>query len=487
MSIQLPTSCLVILVGPSGAGKTTWADENFRPGQVVSSDRLRALVGEGEHDQRVSAEAFELLNDIVRRRLEKKLVTIIDTLGLDAASRAAWRSMADLYDVPSFAIGFDTDPALCRKRNERRSRKVPAKVLSRQLDTWRATRDLLNDEGFAGVFAPDRVRLVANEVWGSEARKDVPLEFGLQISWFDFDDSPASTADQLASIARRAEAAGFTSLWVMDHFRQIPQVGRPWQDMLESTTTLSYLAAVTETIKLGVLVSGVTYRNPALLGKIIATLDVLSNGRAMCGLGAGWFEAEHTAYGWDFPSVSERFELLEDTLELLPLLWGPGNPAYQGRRISVPEAMCYPRPLQDKIPILVGGSGERRTLRLVAQHADACNLFGDVATVRHKLEVLHRHCADVGRDPAEITVTHLAPALVAADDRDLSQMIDRLAPDLEGQERFIEDVRAGTIDDHEGRYAALAEAGVQTAIVSLVDAATEGTIETFGSLIERFG
>ena len=139
----------------------------------------------------------------------------------------------------------------------------------------------------------------------------------------------------------------------------------------------------------------------------------------MAGLGIGWFEREHDLYGWDFPSRSRRYDLLEDALQLLPLLWGKGSPRFEGRTVTVPEAICYPRPLQDHVPILVGGSGERRTLRLVARYADACNLFGDAATVRHKIEVLHRHCADVDRDPAEVTVTNLTTAQVidAGDER----------------------------------------------------------------------
>ena len=163
----------------------------------------------------------------------------------------------------------------------------------------------------------------------------------------------------------------------MDHFRQIPQVGRAFDDFLESCTTLAYLAAVTDRVRLGTLVSGVTYRNVAHLGKIVATLDVLSGGRAVCGLGLAWFKAEHTAYGWPFPPVTERYDLLEDALRLLPLLWGPGSKPFEGAVLRVPETMCYPRPLQERVPLLVGGGGERRTLRLAARYADAANVFGD--------------------------------------------------------------------------------------------------------------
>jgi F420-dependent oxidoreductase-like protein len=254
----------------------------------------------------------------------------------------------------------------------------------------------------------------------------------------------------------------------MDHLLQIPQVGREWEDMLESYTTLGYLAGVTETIRLGTLVTGITYRNLAHLAKIVATLDVLSGGRAMCGLGAAWFEREHELYGWDFPPRAHRYEVLEDALELLPLMWGPGAPRFEGRTTTVAEAVCYPRPLQERIPILVGGSGERKTLRLVARHADACNLFGDPDTVRHKVAVLHEHCATAGRDPAAVRVTHLAAARVIA----------------AGQART--GPGAATAEEHIGRFRELADAGVQTAIVGLGDADGPESVRRFAEVVTAF-
>ena len=277
--------------------------------------------------------------------------------------------------------------------------------------------DELADDGFDAVHRPGPVRVVDPQLVGAPeaARRQqedpVPLDFGLQIATFGGPGGAPAIGPRLAAVARAAEDAGFTSLWVMDHFVQIPQVGRHWDEMLDSWTTLGFLAGVTSRVTLGTMVTGVTYRNVAHLAKIAATLDVLSGGRAVCGLGAAWFEAEHKAYGFDFPPVRQRFRLLEDALQLLPVMWGPGAPAFKGQVIEVPEAICYPRPIQERIPILVGGGGEKRTLRLVARYADACNLFGDAATVRHKLEVLHRHCADVGRDPSEIRVTHLSVGL----------------------------------------------------------------------------
>jgi alkanesulfonate monooxygenase SsuD/methylene tetrahydromethanopterin reductase-like flavin-dependent oxidoreductase (luciferase family) len=238
--------------------------------------------------------------------------------------------------------------------------------------------------------------------------------------------------------------------------------------MLESYTTLGYLAGVTERIRLGTLVTGITYRNVAHLAKIVATLDVLSGGRAMCGLGTAWFEREHSLYGWDFASRAARYARLEDALELLPLMWGKGAPRFEGRTITVEEAVCYPRPLQERIPILIGGSGEKVTLRLVARHADACNLFGDPDTVRHKVAVLREHCAAEHRDPAQVTVTHLAAARVVASESER---------DGEG---------AATVDEHVGRYRELAEAGVQTAIVGLSDADGAESVRRFADVIAAF-
>ena len=295
----------------------------------------------------------------------------------------------------------------------------------------------------------------------------MPLTFALQVSRFAWPGGAEAIGPRLAAIAEEAEQVGFDALWVMDHYVQIPQVGREWDPMLEAYTTLGFLAGRTRSLRLGCLCTGITYRNVAALGKIVATLDVLSGGRAMAGLGLGWFEREHRLYDWPFPSVDDRYARLEDALELLPLLWGKGSPRFEGRTTTVPEAVCYPRPLQERVPILVGGSGERRTLRLVARYADACNLFGDAETVRHKVEVLHRHCAEVERDPGEVTVTRLAEAAV----------IDA------GAER--PHAGAATVTEQVGRFRADAEAGVQTAIVSLTDVA-EGGIERFAPVIAAF-
>jgi F420-dependent oxidoreductase-like protein len=469
--LRLADPCLVVLVGATGAGKSAWARAWFHPDAVVSSDRLRAVVGLGERDQRASRDAFELLDAIVEKRLRRGLTTVIDTTGLEAKRRRRWRELAQDAGVPVYAVTFDVPEKLARERNRARGAPVPAKVVASQLREAAAAFESLAGEGFEGVAAAAPVELVPPAFLGAPAaaarQADDPLalEFGLQLSRFGWE---GATAEALAEVARAAEEAGFTSLWVMDHFVQIPQVGREWEDMLESYTTLGYLAGVTSRIRLGTLVTGVTYRNLAHLAKLVATLDVVSGGRAMCGIGAGWFEREHTLYGWEFPPLRERFAKLEDALELLPLMWGPGAPRFEGRTITVPEATCYPRPLQERVPILVGGSGERRTLRLVARHADACNLFGDAAKVRRKLSVLRSWCEIEGRDPAAITVTHLGAARVVAG-----------GEPREGQ-------GAATVEEHVGRYRELAEAGVQTAIVGLSDVRGPESVTRFADVLAAF-
>ena len=242
----------------------------------------------------------------------------------------------------------------------------------------------------------------------------VPISLDLHLPNFNYPGVPPEDLfEHLVEIARTAEEAGFSSISVMDHLHQIPGVGPPENWMLEGNTILGALAARTERLTLGLLVGGVTYRNPALLAKATTTLDIISGGRAWLGLGAAWYEAEHIAYGFEFPSLKERFEWLEEALQIARAMFTEEQSTFEGRHFRTEGVMNNPKPIRGDIPILIGGSGEKKTLRLVAKYADGCNVFGDPERTKHLLGVLDRHCEDVGRDPAEITKTRLGVAVIA--------------------------------------------------------------------------
>jgi F420-dependent oxidoreductase-like protein len=234
------------------------------------------------------------------------------------------------------------------------------------------------------------------------------MRVDLHVPRFTWPGGSGAVGPTLASLARTAEAIGIRTLSVMDHWFQMDRVWPADEPMLEGYTTLGFVAASTERLRLRLLVGGVTYRHPGLLAKTVTTLDVLSGGRAELGLGAAWYEREHLGLGVPFPPVAERFERLEETLQICRQMWSDDNGPYEGRHYQLAETLCSPPPVSTPRPrILIGGGGERKTLRLVATYADACNLVGDGPTIAHKLDVLRRHCEDVDRDPAEIEVTAL--------------------------------------------------------------------------------
>ena len=234
----------------------------------------------------------------------------------------------------------------------------------------------------------------------------------MHYSNFSHPGGAGALAPRLAETARVADEGGAEWFTVMDHWFQMETLGGPQEPMMEGYTTLGYLAAVTERVRLSLLVTGVTYRHPGLLAKVVSTLDVLSGGRAMLGIGAAWYEREHAGLGVPFPALKERFERLEETLQICRQLWSSADEdqgRYSGTHYQLAETVCVPAPLQSRPPILIGGSGERKTLRLVATYADACNLFGESPeVVAHKLDVLRRHCDDVGRDYDSIRKTMIA-------------------------------------------------------------------------------
>ena len=247
------------------------------------------------------------------------------------------------------------------------------------------------------------------------------MRLGLQVPNFTWPNGQASLGDTFGLIAQRADRAGLYSLWVMDHFFQIPNVGPVEGEMLEGWSALAFAAGRTNRIKLGTMVTGVTYRHPGLLVKTATTLDVLSHGRSYLGIGAAWNEQEHRGLGVPFPPVSERFERLEETLKIIHQMWSGNEEPFNGKYYHLERLLNSPEPVQKPHPpILIGGTGERKTLRLVAQYADACNIFARLGKdeLRRKLQILREHCAAVGRPYEQIEKTTLDSLTITRDGRE---------------------------------------------------------------------
>jgi probable F420-dependent oxidoreductase len=490
MVLKLPTPSLVVLVGISASGKSTWAERSFRGNEIVSSDRLRAMVGAGEDDQRAGGVALTILDQIVEARLTRKLTTVVDTLGFDRDARRRWVALAHASSLPAIAICFDVAVTVAQRRNELRNRPLPKNVIARQGRRFRDVIHELPADGFDQIHdvqpaAPVTSKLVEPGPVAHVETSERSHTFGLMVSRFNWGVDPTSLGAALASVAVRAEAAGFRDLWMMDHLRQIPQVGRAWEDIPEVWTSLAYVAATTSTLRLGALVSPITHHHPLVLGKAVATLDVVSGGRANLGLGVGWDREEHRAYGIDFPSTARRYQMLEDAVRALPVMWGKGSPGFEGKTITAAEMACYPRPLQERIPITVGGSGDQ-TLRLAARYADACNLIGRPDKVARKVEVLRRHCAKHDRDHSQVEVTHLVDAMTAVDRATLLDRIESLRPRGTTSDEFAARHNGGTVTDQIAHFQAYQDAGATHSIVVLPDVHVDGTIEDFGHVIEHF-
>ena len=296
---------------------------------------------------------------------------------------------------------------------------------------------------------------------------------GLQIPSFTYPGvSDDRLFDKIAEIAVTAEESGFDSVWVMDHYYQIPVAGRPEEPMFEAYTLLGALAARTERARLGAMVTGVTYRNPAFLAKVVTGLDVISSGRAILGIGGAWNDQEHRGYGWDFPPTGERLSRLEEALQICRLMFTEEKPSFAGKCYRIEEALNFPRPVTPGgPPILVGGGGEQRTLKFVAKYADACNIFGDVETIKHKLEVLRRHCDDVGRDYDEITKTRLGGLFVAESDEAVQRGLERYAEQRGIPAEMVRGyVAAGTPDQVVEQVGELFDAGLDGVIFNMLDA-----------------
>lgn len=315
------------------------------------------------------------------------------------------------------------------------------------------------------------------------------MQFGLQhpIYDFDYDGRDASQIiDSLKNLATKAENLGFDSFWVMDHFHQIPMAGKKEDPMLEGWTTISVLAGITSKIKLGTLITGVIYRHPSVLAKIGATLDVLSRGRLFMGIGAAWNQEESLAYGIPFFPNKERLMRLEEAIQIIRKMWTEEPAAtFNGKYYQINNAYCNPKPIQKPSPpIMVGGSGERYTLKIVAKYADACNLFGSAETVKRKLSVLKQHCISVGRDYNSILKTKLGLIVVDNDNERVEKSVQQISKVMP-KEQVGEYLIYGTPEQVLKQIELLEEVGIQYIIVDLEPYREPEALEIFGNSIVK--
>ena len=315
----------------------------------------------------------------------------------------------------------------------------------------------------------------------------VPITLDLHLPNFNYPGvSPDEVFEKLVDIATTAEASGFSSVSLMDHLHQIGPVGPPENWMFDGNTMLAAIAARTSKLTLGTLVGGVTYRNPALLAKITTTIDVISGGRAWLGIGAAWFEDEHDAYGFDFPSLGRRFEYMEESLQILRAMFTQSEASFDGEYFRVRDAYNNPKPIRGDIPILIGGSGEKKTLRMVAQYADGCNLFAaDAERARHLLGVLEAHCERLGRDPDEITKTAMVGYVIADTTEAAKAKVQRLVEEGVMPPARAEMTLAGDPDTIGEHASSLKDAGLEGMTTSIADVFDLETVALYGDVLGR--
>ena len=317
------------------------------------------------------------------------------------------------------------------------------------------------------------------------------MKFGIQHPNFSYDYPRTEVSHvpiTLKNLITTAERFGFDSFWLMDHFHQIPVVGSINEPMLEGWTTLSYLAALTSNIKIGTLVTGNIYRYPSILAKIGATLDVLSSGRLIMGIGAAWNQEESLAYGINFPSNKDRFSMLEEAVQIIRKMWNKdeNQSTFNGKFYRLHDAYCNPKPIQDPMPlIMIGGSGERKTLKLVAKYADACNIFGSPKTISKKLAVLKDHCMALNRDFDAILKTKLAHVVI---DNDKDLLANRLNERFQGvpQEERNEFVIYGTPEQIISQIQLFADSGIEYLIVNFEPGREVESLDLFATKVMRY-
>ena len=481
---DLPDPAVVVLVGAAGSGKSTWAAAHYRPAEVVSSDALRAVVGSGPADLDASADAFDLLDRIVAARARRRLTVVVDTLGLDPQHRAALLGVARSAGLPAVVVVLETADRLCRQRNSARDIPVPARVLSQQLQRVRAVRTELEAEGWDVVMSDsESSAALAASPAAAPAGPSPPRTAGplqgvlLQVGAFPWGVDPAGW---LSAIGRRAAEVGFTGLALMDHLVQIPQVGRAWEPIPEPWVTLGRLSALDTDLRLGTLVSPVTFRPAGVLAKHAATLDVLSGGRAFVGVGAGWYAREHAGFDLPLPPPRARLDTVETTIETMRALWAPGTKPYVGQRVSLPETTFYPRPV-GPMPIVVGGAGAR-TLRVAGRLGDAANVPSDETLLPDRIAAVRAAAADAGRPPGDVTVTVLDVAVVGTSRDDTAHRVERLRGRTSAA-AYAARHHAGEAPAHAERYRRLQDTGVAAVFLALPDLATADDLDRCAAVV----
>jgi alkanesulfonate monooxygenase SsuD/methylene tetrahydromethanopterin reductase-like flavin-dependent oxidoreductase (luciferase family) len=385
--------------------------------------------------------------------------------------------------VPAVAVVLDVAAPLARERNRARDRPVPADVLAAQLrragqapgelaaEGW--DRVVLARSGDAPIAEPESGPAV-------DEATEAGLGFVLQLSRFTWDDG--DPADWLRGMALAAAEAGFAGLALMDHLIQIPQVDRAWAPILEPWVTLGLLAGLDTRLRLGTLVSPVTFRPAGITAKTVATLDVLSGGRAFLGIGASWWDREHAGFGLPFPPAAARLDALSAAIETVRALWSAGTKAHAGDRVELPETTCYPRPVS-AVPIIVGGSGTR-TLRIAAEQADGCNVSSEPATLTRSIATLRAHCASAGRDPDEVAITVLDLPVVGADRDEVWARVEALRGRTAAA-TYARTHHAGTYAAQRERYARLAEQGVRTVFLAPPHVRTPADVLALAPMLAR--
>ena len=467
--MSLPDPALVVLVGASASGKSTWAAQRYRAEEVVSSDALRAVVGSGPHDLDASTDAFAVLEAVVTARLGRGLTTVVDTLGFDADRRAAGSRRPGQPACRPWRSLLDTPDEVCRARNAERDRPIPARALAGQLTRRREVPAELAEEGWDLVErvaldrgpvaeAPPTPAAAASE---GERTASTGVEVLLQVSRFPWGEDPMAW---LRDMALAADEAGFAGLALMDHLIQIPQVGRAWDPIRSrgwrwgrsrGSAPACGSARSARRSASASRASRPRPRPPCRHSTAAASSSASARGGGSASTRPTRCRSCPRPSGWTTWSG----------LRVMRALWAPGTKAFSDGGVWLPETTCYPRPLAP-IPVIVGGGGERRTLRIAAELGDACNLVtSDPEVLRHKISVLRAHCADVGRDPAEVAVTVLDLPVVGRDRDDVWARVERLRGRTAAA-AFAARRHAGTVAEQRERHAGLAELGVSTVFLS---------------------